>query len=237
MKTSTFKHYFVAGLLGISSWAMAQDTQNPKAGPLSGGFGYCAVSGEQIHVSDLNRSLAVNGYGKFPSEVLSVGGGGGFMVRNFFIGGGGAWLMGSDRSVNGNTSSLRGGYGMFHLGYAVYAGKRQVLYPCLGLGGGGFDLGITRNNFSSDFNEQVGAPVGMTTIRSGGVLLSGQLIWQYFFSSASMQGFFVGLKVGYKYAPVAWHSSINETTLNNAPDLNMSGAFVTLFIGGGALSR
>lgn len=237
MKTSTFKNHLLAGLLLLSCLSEAQETTPATTGPLYGGFGYYAVSAEQIQVNDLNRSLAANGYGQFPAQVASMGGGGGFMIRNFFIGGGGAWLMGADRSVNGNRSSLRGGYGLFHLGYALHAGKHQVLYPCLGIGGGGFDLGFTRYNFSSDFNEQVGAPIGTTTIRAGGLMLSAQVAWQYFFCRDAMQGFCVGVKAGYKYAPSAWNFSVNETALSNAPDVNMNGVFLTLFIGGGSLTR
>lgn len=225
----------IAGVFVLSSFmALAQEPATCRKS-LWGGFGYFALSGEQINIGELNTSLAANGYGQFNSNVVSLGGGGGFMTHKVFIGGGGAWLLGSANKNGGNSAGLRGGYGQFNVGYVVWSGKRSLLYPCLGIGGGGYDITVTKANVTSDFNQQLNAPAGMTTVQSGGLILSGQLSYQFFFNKEALQGFCLGIKAGYKFSPASWKTSINDTELSNAPNINMNGLFVTIYLGGGSL--
>jgi hypothetical protein len=59
--------------------------------------------------------------------------------------------------------------------------------------------------------------------------------YQYFFNKNQNEGFFIGLKTGYKYAPNRWNFTASGNHLENAPGLNMDGFYLSVILGGGSL--
>lgn len=227
-----------AGLLGLmvgtALTAGAQDSLSKKT-RLNGGFGHFNFSLEQLNLDKMNSTLSANGFEKLNPLTFSYGGGGAFCVSNFVIGGGGAWLAGSrvrntDRSLN-----IKGGYGYFSLGYILFSGRRYVLYPSLGIGGGGYSMIISKKDTLHGFSEQLNSPSGMVTADAGGWMTNVQLSYQYFFNNAGTQGFFIGIRAGYKYSPSGWKISVNDNELSGAPTMNMNGFYATIILGGGSL--
>jgi hypothetical protein len=126
---------------------------------------------------------------------------------------------------------------MFNLGYIVHQGKRSILYPMLGAGGGDFTMLISQKmNSNADFKGQLNTPAGSSQMQAGGLMLQAQLAWQYTFYGEGKSGFFVGVKGGYRYCPNTWKLNVNGSALSNSPGINMNGAYITLIIGGGGLT-
>lgn len=231
-----FKAVIMFALILITAPVGAQE-ENATSKKLWGGFGYFAFSEEQINIDNLNASLSANDYNQLNTLTSSYGGGGAFVIHNLVIGGNGAWLFGSGAMKSGNETNLSGGYGFFNMGYVVYENKHNVLYPTLGIGGGGYDLSFSKAGSSIDFNQQLTTPSGMITAKAGGFITNIQISYQHFFNKNAMQGFYIGFKAGYKYSPGTWNISINDQQLSNSPKVNMNGFFLTLYLGGGSLTK
>jgi hypothetical protein len=215
----------------------AAQTQEKKTGKLSGGFGHFSFTEQTLNLSALNGYLKEEGYNQINPAQFSWGGGGNFVISNFLIGGEGAGFMNSRVSSNLNSISFTGGYGTFNLGYIVHSGKRSILYPMLGAGGGEFTMLISQKmNSNADFKDQLSTPAGSAQMQAGGLILQAQLAWQYTFYGEGKSGFLIGVKSGYRYCPNTWKLNVNGSALSNSPGINMNGAYVTLIIGGGGLA-
>ncbi len=231
------KKIVVALLIVTTLSAFAQEEKVTTSKKISGGFGHFNFSAQSINIGGLNNLLAASDYGKINPYQASWGGGGNFVIRNFVIGGEGSGYFNSKTSNNFNAIDLNGGYGFFNMGYVVHSGKRSVLYPILGIGTGGYNITVHQKDQNKNIIEQLNTPSGNTTITAGGLLLNAQLAWQYFFYGHQKQGFFVGLKAGYRYSPNSWKLKVNGNGLNDSPNINMNGFNVTLIIGGGSLTK
>lgn len=229
-----FNAFLLLLLLSLRLGAQTENAQGPKN--LYGGFGHLNFSGEQLNLGDLNTSLSANGYGKISPYTGSFGGGGAFVIHNFVIGGGGAWLMNTSTQNGTNTFNIKGGYGHFNFGYVAYTGKRSLLYPTLGIGGGGYNILISQKNPKEDFPQQLNTPQGTMNLGAGGWMATVQLSYQYFFNKNTTEGFCIGIKAGYKYSPYNWRTTmLNNSSIGNSPSMNMNGVYITLFLGGGSV--
>lgn len=220
----------------LMSSHMWSQSEKPNSNKLYGGFGHFICSAEQLNLGNLNNSLSADGYGTLNKLSTSFGGGGNFCVRNFLLGGGGAWLAGERTHNTNNALELKGGYGYFNIGFVAYAGKRSILYPKLAIGGGGYDITVSKINISDDFSKQLSNPGEMATISSGGWFTSFDVCYQIFLSENNMAGYCVGIKAGYRFSPGGWQTRINKTELTNAPKINLNGLSFGIILGGGALS-
>lgn len=223
---------FLFGILCFTTTAQETSTRQKHFG----GFGYSHFSTEQFQSTGLNNLLKTEGYSPLPSVNTSFGGGGMFVIGNFMVGGGGAWLPEKNVSNDVNALTVKGGYGMFNLGYLVFKTKRTMLYPALGVGGGGYDLLVQKKQPSTDFASHLNSPQDMLAASAGGLLVSAEATYQYFFNREHTQGFFIGLKGGYKYAPANWRFGVNGQNFNQSPSINMTGWYVTIIIGGGSVA-
>jgi len=237
------KTIFTLKKLGIALTALAittnifsQENAARKSVKLNGGFGHGSFTIQQININGLNNLLTAQGYGKINPYQMSWGGGGNFAIKNFLIGGEGAGFVGSRVSNNSNSIDFTGGYGHFNFGYIIYSGKRSVLYPMLGIGGGGFSILVNQKNQNNNFEDQINSPAGGVIMDAGGLLLNAQIAYQYFICGHEKEGFFIGLKTGYRYSPGQWKMSVNGNELNNAPRINMNGFYATIILGGGSLT-
>jgi hypothetical protein len=238
MKKTALKLKMLVMLTSLAFASQAQEqTAKAKRAILSGGFGHLSFSGQQINVSDLNGMLNTLGYSSLNNNYRSFGGGGGFVINNFFIGGEGGSLSTGNSSNQNSTLSFKAGCGYFNFGYIVHSTKRSVLYPVVGLGGGGYTMEVKLKNVNSNFPDQLNAPNGGATLQGGGFMINSQLCYQYFFAGHEKEGFFLGLKTGYRYCPTAWKMSVNGSPVSNAPSLNINGAYVSIILGGGSLTN
>jgi hypothetical protein len=212
-------------------------TLEKKPQSLSGGFGHFSFTEQTLNISSLNSLLKAGNYSQINPNQFAWGGGGNFVIRNFLLGGEGAGFMNSKTSNSVNSLSFTGGYGMFNFGYIAHSGKRSILYPAIGAGGGGFTMIISQKaNGNADFKDQLDTPAGSSQMQAGGLILQAQLAWQYTFWGQEKTGFFIGVKGGYRYCPNTWKLNVNGSALSNSPGINMSGAYITLIIGGGGLT-
>jgi hypothetical protein len=222
--------------LAFTTQAQEQAVKN-KRETLSGGFGHFTFSGQQLNLNNLNGMLNTLGFNSLSNNYLSFGGGGGFVFNNFFIGGEGGSLATSNTSNLNSTLSFKAGCGYFNFGYIVHSTKRSVLYPIVGVGGGGYTMNVNSKNVNSNFQDQLNTPNGGATLQGGGLMINSQLCYQYFFVGHEKEGLFLGLKAGYRYCPTTWKMSVNGSHVNNAPGLNMNGAYVSIILGGGSLTN
>ena len=239
MKTtiSHLKHFTIILLCFAAIASTGQtETNATKNKRLSGGFGYFSLSGEQLNLNDLNRSLSALGYTSFNTMATSFGGGGLFSINNFLLGGGGASLNSQNVYNETNAINLKGGYGFFNFGYIVYSGKRSVLYPAIGLGAGGYSLSIRKKNLPGNFTQQLNTPEGMVTTEVSGRMLNLELNYLLFLRKEKT-GFYLGFKAGYKYSPQSWETKLVHASLTNSPNMNMNGFYASILIGGGGLSQ
>jgi hypothetical protein len=220
---------------------VAQEKTEPNSqacGPqYCGGFGYFTFSSEMINTSELNHSLEQSGYAAFGPSMPSWGGGGMFVIHNFMIGGQGAGYFGQQRSSDISTADLRGGYGQASIGYLFRTTKRSVLFPVIGIGGGGMTLNTGPNSSPGDFSQQLKSPSGTLSASAGGWFLTAELTFNHFFLASELQGFFIGARAGYRYSPESWKFTNNGNAYGNSPGINMNGLYLTLLIGGGGIGH
>jgi len=218
-------------LLTVASAQTEPSDKSPKK--INGGFAHLNFSGEQLNLANLNSLLSFNNYGAISSTNFSFGGSGAYVINNFIAGGGGAWLTNSKTGNSSNSLDLKGGYGYFNFGYVVRSNKHSLLYPTVGIGGGGYTILVNKNNQQNDFSQQLKSPSGMISLDAGGWMTTIQLTYQYYLSKKTLEGFCIGIKAGYKYSPYNWSTKMNNTTLANSPKINMNGFYLTIILGGG----
>jgi hypothetical protein len=222
--------------LVFNSFISAQETPETKA-RYCGGFGYFTFSSEMPDLAELNNSLKSSGFEAFGPSMPSWGGGGMFVLNNFLIGGQGAGFFSQTTKSDNSSAILRAGYGQASFGYLFRTNKRSVLLPVIGIGGGGMDITVGPDNSPGDFSSQLNNPVGTMNAQAGGWFLSAELTYNYFFLAQELQGFFIGARAGYRYAPNDWKFNCNGQSFTGSPGVNLSGPYVTILIGGGGIGR
>jgi hypothetical protein len=223
-------------LMSLAYTTRAQEqTAKTKRQILNGGFGHFTFSGQQLNLNNLNGMLNTLGYSNLSNNYASFGGGGGFVINNFFIGGEGGSLATSNSSNQNSTLSFKAGCGYFNFGYMLHSTKRSVFYPIVGIGGGGYTMDVKLKNVNPNFQDQLNTPNSGASLQGGGLMINSQLCYQYFFAGHEKEGFFLGIKAGYRYCPTTWKMTVNSAQVSNAPGLNMNGVYVSIILGGGSL--
>jgi hypothetical protein len=223
-------------LAACISFVMATAQEEKRVNKnLYGGFGHFTFIGQSVNINGLNTLLSEKNYGNINPNQVSWGGGGNFVIKNFVIGGEGAGFFSSNSSNTSNSLNFSGGSGLFNLGYAFAVGKHSLIYPLVGIGGGGYSIVFSQKNTSTDFNNQISVPNGQVNMQSGGILLNAQLAYQRFFCGPEREGFLIGIKAGYHYSPGPWKFTVNRNSVTNAPGINMNGPYVSIILGGGSV--
>jgi len=208
------------------------------------GGGYFMVGGNMLDLDVLNNSLANAGYSEFSNNLISIGGGGHAFVNKLIIGGNGGALIGGEghgTNASGNfKTSLTAGYGFFDLGYVLHSKGGLVIYPLLGLGGGGVTLGIAESAVPS-FNDVLTDPKRSVKLTTGGFLVSFSIGMNYLVNFEEKEnevgGLIFGLQVGYIYAPIQGDWDMDLVDISGGPDVNVNGPFVRFLIGGGGRNK
>ncbi len=200
----------------------------------SGGMGYFMVGNSILDMSALNSKLQSKGYPTFSNNFISLGGGGHGIVGKFTVGGEGHGFLGDEVSRENYTVSIGGGYGFFNLGYILYQGKSIIIYPIIGFGGGALTLGVIDRSSSSSFDDALDNPKGKSELTTGGFLMNLALSSDYLFSFSSdkIGGMLIGIRIGYVFSPLKSGWEMNGKDISG-PNVNFSGPYVKLLIGGG----
>jgi len=202
------------------------------------GLGYSMFGRNILDLDAFNSRLNIKGYSKISENFFSVGGGGHAILSNkILIGGEGHSILG-DETTNGNSkSSLTGGYGLFDIGYLIYAKHQLRFYPMLGIGGGGMTFRIRQQPASLTFDEVLDNPERGVELSTNGFILSFSVGVDYLLlvggDESGKGGFVFGIRAGYVVSPFKRDWMLDELELTNAPEVNITGPFFTLMFGGG----
>lgn len=232
--------FFVLNFTAIQT-VSAQDANGN--GKIFGGLGYFSVGFTRIKPANLNSELQKAGFGAFPSGYITFGGGGHAIIGNFIIGGEGQ-SMSSGTKVSDNAgkpleSGLDAGYGFLNIGYVAVAKKSLLLYPMVGLGGGGMQLKQSDAAQAGNFNSILQDHRRSVVIDNGGFLLNFQLAADFVLNGneKGRGGLLAGLHAGYIYAPVKWNWTWDGAGLAAGPDVNLDGLYIRFTLGAGGYSR
>jgi hypothetical protein len=141
MKTPNFL-FFVLSILILN--AVKAQEANPSVSKTVGGGGGFTIGYNYLDVSAFDQFLPENQ--SLQPNHLSIGGYGNSFIGKFVVGGGGTGMHGSDITTDSLNISAGGGQGTFNVGYLLFKKNNTLLYPLLGIGGGGYSVNIARNN-------------------------------------------------------------------------------------------
>ncbi len=227
----------------LVSWmgfgGFAQEVKKEK---VSGGTGYLMTGYSAFNVSSVNVELGNYGYPELTGGSFSFGGGGHFVYRNWMLGGEGHGLSNSDASDGEYELNLKGGYGFFNAGYIIYHDRTLNLYPLVGIGGGGATVSVTRKaNIPVTFDDLLSDPARQSQITNGGFLMNFSIGADFFVFAEKTEdatgGWLIGLKAGYvlQLNDSSWN--FEGQAIQGSPAGCISGPYVRLTIGGGALRK
>lgn len=192
-------------------------------------FGYA-----NHNMSAMNNWLPAE-YPKLQNNFITVGGTGYIIKNRVVLGGEGFGSIGTMVSRDTLSASPSIGRGMLNVGYVIYDYDNFLLYPMFGFGGGSTTIRFRENQgFGNLINRVKEADYSLT---NSNLMLSIALgADSYFISENHKHGFSLGLRVGYIYALQnnTWRKNSTEIA---GPNMNTSGFYVTVGIGGGRLSR
>lgn len=173
-----------------------------------GGFGYWTVGGGFSQPSGIGDAVKDAGY-PWPEQNYGwLSGGEGYgVVGRLLVGGGGAGLSLFGATSSDYNTSVRLGWGYFSLGYALLSSEKILLFPSVGIGGGGITVeisGVKAGNFKDLLKE----PPMRAEISSGGAFFKGSLTFLYRYSFLVL-----GITAGGGYLlNSGWSVNDNETT-------------------------
>lgn len=141
----------------LSCFPIGQTAQafmrHPPPMDFSGSFEFGLHS---IDLSGVNRELSKNGAGAFDDVTRTIGGSGYFRLgKRMLIGGEGAAFWQSATGPDA-MAKIQGGYGFLNLGVVPVATRSLIIYPLIGIGGGGAKLRVhSRDYYDFYFGEEI----------------------------------------------------------------------------------
>lgn len=232
------KPKFLYSLLLLATIPQVAHSQMMMARRLLGGlgaFGYASVGTQTVDIKGLNARLNAFGYPSFDDTYVTFGGGGHVMVGKLMLGGEGTALLQPGDNVMGNfRTSLSGFYGGITLGYQLYSSGSFLIYPQLGLGGGGMILKIMERS-SPTFDEVLNNPRRGAELSSMGFVMDLGLGARYLvlFREGARHGLSLGLRAGYTFSFSDRRWRLNRIEVPGGPSGSFTGYYVRLMLGGG----
>jgi hypothetical protein len=225
----------IALVFAFGSQLLAQEKKSRK---LSGGMGYFMTGYSLNDYSGINSLLKTNGYPEMKEGGVAFGGGGHFINNNVIIGGEGNGLTGSLTKNSTYQVKSSTGYGFFNMGYMLVHKNKFLMYPMMGLGGGGTTIAITLlEDAPATFQYLLEDPGRESYINTGGFLmnfsLNANLIVLGGGSDKGTGGLMAGIRLGYILDPATNSWKFNENKLSGSPDSGLSGFYFRITIGGG----
>lgn len=223
------------GMFAAPPEALSQEAGERTAG----GMGLFQVGYLRTDVDDLNASLGGAGYPSLNESFLTLGGVGYGAHGRFLIGGEGGAVLGSSVTTSDGATriSATGGYGLFRLGYSVVSRSGLDIFPALGIGGGGMELGFAERS-APTFDDVLSDPKTGASLTTGMFLLDASVALTYRINlvrsgQGEARGFVIGLHAGYMFSPgtSSWRlDDINDVA--GAPNFEAEGLHLGLSIGG-----
>ncbi len=193
---------------------------------LAGGFGYWIGGYAQIQPPAAYDNIKGAGYPQPGSSGLLSGGEGYALIGKLVIGGGGfgIGLFGGTSPDYNSSAGVSGGY--FSLGYVLFANDNMLLFPTVGMGGGGLEI-IVNQSKGGSFDDLLRDPPTRIRTSSGGIFFKGGLTFLYRYSFILL-----GITGGGGYLLTSgWDINGNETT--NYPQGNTPVFWIAVSLGGG----
>lgn len=199
-----------------------------------GGMGFVMPGYRTLEVEGVNSAFQTHGFPTLDEQTFSIGGGGYGIINGFLIGGEGHGITEKTFINADHKTSLKGGYGVFTMGYVLASSRSFLLYPLVGVGGGMIDLEISEKN-TLDFDDV------MTNSRRSIHLIQKNMVLDFSlnttFSFWSNGGLMIGARVGYMMTPYTSKTTSNGLEVYNAPDINYEGLYFSVSLGGGGYGQ
>jgi len=234
-------HIRIFWIIGISCLIQITNVAAQESGKtkLYGGMGYFMIGWQGVNLDGFNDHLVNNGYPELNNNMITIGGGGHSIIGRFIIGGEGHGIFSSEASNKDYKSSLGGGYGWVNLGYVAYAKSGFILYPILGVGGGGMTYNLSEQQKSLSFQDIMDDPNLGTELSTGGFILNFSAGIDYVFNMDEGEnnygGLMLGLRAGYLYCTSSqWQ--YRDQNIVDPPEQPLRGFYVKLLIGGGGFT-
>lgn len=210
--------------------------QTPATAPERSARGGVVFGVAPVDVGDLNAHLRATGYPAAPDVAVSAGGRLVWQRDRLLIG-----LEGTGFSTPSKTSAdgerearLMGGMGTVSIGAVVVQQNRWIVYPMVGIGGGGFGVEIRRGR-PSRFDDVLEAPTRATPMRPmilGDLSLGTDYLVQVRQVPRGVGGFFLGLRAGYLLSSFVSDWRLDGSELGGGPGGGVRGPYVRLTLGG-----
>ncbi len=226
--------------LGI--WLVLTLVHHPFCGTgiQGGGMGFFSMGINHLNLSELNSRLQKAGFATFPEDYFALGGFGQGIVRNIIIGGEGHGLLGEAVNGSGYKNRITGGYGFFNLGYVVMSSGNLLVYPMIGLGGGGISMRFTNTEQSLSFDDVMQNPQRESVLEKGGFMLHLTVGAEYLLNlsdKGNPGGFMVGVRLGYLWMPFSSGWEMHGREISGGPEVTLTGPYIRFFFGMGGFKR
>jgi len=232
----------VVGVIGLGVFVTPLFSQDSISSTNeSGGMGYSLFGRNTIGLGDLNEQLTNKGYSELSESFFLVGGGGHAILNSkWIIGGEGYSLLGDEVTTSNFNSSIMLTCAFFDVGYIVYSIKDLRVYPLVGFGVGGMNLKIAEDVESLSLDEVLDNPRRGVELSTTGALLNLSIGVDYLvnFSGNAQErgGILLGIRAGYMVSPFKGSWTMDDVELSGAPEASMTGPYIRILFGGGAVS-
>ncbi len=212
-----------------------------RMGPIAARGGI--VLGVQgLSVDDLNTQLRAQGYPDVPATAFTLGGRALLQRGRWLLGGeGSAVVTPRKSSANGaQEAQLMGGIGLVELGVALLQHRRWIVYPMVGIGGGGLGVDLQRGR-PATFGQVLAAPTGSRPMRgifAADLSLGVDHLVLLRRTPERRGGIFFGLRAGYTLTSNVGDWRLAGDDLGGGPSFGLNRPYLRFTFGGwGARER
>ena len=197
---------------------------------------YAGLGANFVRLGDLSRRLERADYGAYSNSQFWYGTSGRTFLGPFMLGSEANWLRKEDSDNARFSTSLRGRYSAFHLGYVVRETDRLRAYPLVGLGHGSYTLRFYERGSDPSFGDVLANPARGAELKSQGWLLDlgggADYLLPLRETEDRQSGLVLGLRAGYLFAPLDsdW-ALFDEGAPSGTPDLKLAGPYFRLTVG------
>jgi hypothetical protein len=215
--------------------------QEATSPPKESGWGYFVLGGGIMDIKALGSRLESKGYPKPSENFISLGGGAHSTFDRLVIDIEGSGFIGGEVSNERYRVSISGGSGVFNIGYIIYSISDLMLYPLLGLGGGGMNLKILERGTTPSFDEVLDSARKRIELSKIGLLINLAFGSDYplIFEEDERQrsGVLLGFRVGYVLDPIRGDLNMDGVGIFGGPQVGIAAPYIRLLIGIGGISK
>lgn len=185
----------------------------------------------------LNKTIQSLDFPEHSAYFISQGGGGFIQLDQLLLGATAASLSGfRTANASGETLQIQGGYGLFQIGYRIFAENGFSLYPVIGFGSGNMQISST-----TPLNQAFGLKISedVRSMQTSQWLLDLGLGADYLVNFQAQPGLetglLIGLRTGYLLvpSPPQWQTNSGIIGGNQVPAMNSQGPYFRVRLGFG----